>query len=194
MAVTAVVFDVGETLVDETRQCEDAADAAGIPRFTLMALAGAAIERGLQPQDHVYEWVGVTPPVVAPFGLDDLYADALPCIRALRERGITVGAAGNMGAANERLFGSLVDVVGSSDRFGVGKPAPQFFERLTQALERPASEIAYVGDRVDNDVLPALAAGMVAVHVRRGPWGYLHEPPPEALRIDSLEQLLDVLP
>ena len=38
--------------------------------------------------------------------------------------------------------------------------------------------IAYVGDRADNDVGPAIAAGMVGVHIRRGPWGHLQEPPP----------------
>jgi len=41
VAVTAVVFDVGETLVDETRNWERVADACGVPRFTLMALVGA---------------------------------------------------------------------------------------------------------------------------------------------------------
>jgi len=56
-----------------------------------------------------------------------------------------------------------------------------------------ADEIAYVGDRVDNDVEPALAAGMVAVHVRRGPWGHLHDPPQEALRVSSLDELPMVL-
>ena len=50
-----------------------------------------------------------------------------------------------------------------------------------------------MGDRVDNDVVPALAAGMVAVHIRRGPWGYLHEPPAEAIRIHSLDELPAVL-
>ena len=35
MAVTAVVFDVGETLVDGTRNWEAVADACGVPRFTL---------------------------------------------------------------------------------------------------------------------------------------------------------------
>jgi FMN phosphatase YigB (HAD superfamily) len=58
----------------------------------------------------------------------------------------------------------------------------------------PVERIAYVGDRVDNDVLPALAAGMVAVHIRRGPWGYLQQPPPNAIRITSLDELPDVLP
>jgi FMN phosphatase YigB (HAD superfamily) len=51
-----------------------------------------------------------------------------------------------------------------------------------------------VGDRVDNDVGPALAAGMVGVHIKRGPWGYLHEPPAAAIRIRSLDELPAVLP
>ena len=45
-------------------------------------------------------------------------------------------------------------------------------------MECRADELAYVGDRVDNDVLPAAAAGLVAVHVRRGPWGRLQRTPP----------------
>ncbi len=53
--------------------------------------------------------------------------------------------------------------------------------------------IAYVGDRADNDVGPAIAAGMVGVHIRRGPWGHLQEPPPGAIRITSLDELPAVL-
>jgi HAD superfamily hydrolase (TIGR01509 family) len=188
-----VIFDVGETLVDETRQFEDAADAIGIPRFTFMSLAGAAIARGLQPQEYVYDWLGVDPPHVEPFGEEDFYPDALPCLRALRERGLLVGAAGNMREANEALLAPHVDFVGSSERLGVSKPAREFFARLLAAVDRPADEVAYVGDRIDNDVAPALAAGMVAVHVRRGPWGYLHEPPEGALRVRSLDELPGVL-
>jgi FMN phosphatase YigB (HAD superfamily) len=76
----------------------------------------------------------------------------------------------------------------------VQKPSPEFFARLAEDVGRPNAEIAYVGDRVDNDVEPALAAGMVAVHVRRGPWGHLQEPPPRAIRIRSLDELPEALP
>jgi spermidine synthase len=41
---------------------------------------------------------------------------------------------------------------------------------------------------------PALAAGLVAVHIRRGPWGHLEEPPPDAVRIRSLDELPAALP
>jgi FMN phosphatase YigB (HAD superfamily) len=93
----------------------------------------------------------------------------------------------------EDLLREHVDFVGSSARWGVEKPAAAFFERVAAEAGLPLAEIAYVGDRVDNDVEPALAAGMVAVHIRRGPWGYLHETPPGALRIESLDELSQVL-
>ena len=57
-----------------------------------------------------------------------------------------------------------------------------------------SEETAYVGDRVDNDVLPAAAAGLVAVHIRRGPWGRLQPTPPEAaLGLDDLASLPQAL-
>ena len=46
MAVTAVVFDVGETLIDETGMWERAADTARVPRFTLMGVLGGLAARG----------------------------------------------------------------------------------------------------------------------------------------------------
>jgi hypothetical protein len=45
-----------------------------------------------------------------------------------------------------------------------------------RAAECDASEVAYVGDRVDNDVLPAAAAGLAAIAIRRG--GILQATPP----------------
>jgi FMN phosphatase YigB (HAD superfamily) len=54
-------------------------------------------------------------------------------------------------------------------------------------------EIAYVGDRADNDARPALAAGLVAVHVRRGPWGRLQESPVGAISVTSLSEVAAAL-
>ena len=65
--------------------------------------------------------------------------------------------------------------------------------RYAAEFELPAHEIAYVGDRVDNDVLPALAAGMIAVHVRRGPWGYLQDGSAAHVLVTSLLDLPDAL-
>jgi HAD superfamily hydrolase (TIGR01509 family) len=189
--VNAVVFDVGETLVDETRMWEAAADVAGVPRFTLMGVLGGLAARG-EKHSRVWEILGVAQPA-STWDAGDFYADALPCLDGLRSRGLLVGAVGNMPAATEELLREHVELIGSSERWKIEKPAPRFFERIVAEAGLPPEEIAYVGDRVDNDVEPALAAGMVAVHIRRGPWGYLHEPPSEAIQIRGLGELPDAL-
>jgi FMN phosphatase YigB (HAD superfamily) len=184
--VSAYVFDVGETLIDETGDWEAAADECGVPRFTLMALVGAAIARG-ESHRRAFEWLGIAP---APRGFTAaaFYPDAVPTLAALREQGFVVGAVGNMAVVHEDAVRPHVDFVASSERWGVEKPSPEFFARVRDAAG--CEDVTYVGDRVDNDVAPALAFGMSAVHIRRGPWGHLHETPPGARRIDSLSELV----
>jgi HAD superfamily hydrolase (TIGR01509 family) len=190
VALKAVVFDVGETLVDETGLWERAADEAGVPRFTLMGVLGglAALRRH---HSDVWEILGAEQPASAWEGAG-FYPDALPCLARLRSRGLLVGAVGNTPAEVEQVMSEHVDLVGSSARWGVEKPEPAFFARIAAEASLDPADVAYVGDRVDNDVAPALAAGMVAVHIRRGPWGYLHQPPPGAIRIRTLDELPDV--
>jgi HAD superfamily hydrolase (TIGR01509 family) len=192
MALRAVFFDVGETLVDETRMWSEIADAVGVPRFTVFGILGGLAARG-EPHSRVYELLGVEHPESAGFRPEDVYPDVRPCLAQLRAAGFLLGAVGNTGAQVEPMLAELVDVVGSSARWGVEKPAAEFFARMVAEAGRSPSEVAYVGDRVDNDVRPALAAGLVAVHLRRGPWGFLHEPPPEAIAVSSLAELPAVL-
>jgi HAD superfamily hydrolase (TIGR01509 family) len=192
VAVEAVVFDVGETLVDETAMWMRAAEAAGITPFTLMAGLGAtiALER---PHDDVWAMLGIEHPAGS-WVMDDWYPDARPCLERLRAGGYRVCACGNTPAFVERDLAPLVDAVASSESLGVWKPEPAFFDRIVELAGVPAEKIAYVGDRVDNDVGPALSAGMTGVHIRRGPWGYLQTPPADAIRIDSLDELPGALP
>jgi HAD superfamily hydrolase (TIGR01549 family) len=191
VAVEAIVFDVGETLVDETRAWEQAADAAGVPRFALMGVLGGLAARG-ERHSRVWELLGVASPKVT-FSAADFYADARACLERLRGS-YRLGAVGNTGVEVEELVRPLVDFAASSAGWGVEKPSAAFFARVAEEAGVAPAKIAYVGDRVDNDVEPALAAGMVAVHIRRGPWGYLDEPPGGALRIRSLDELPAVLP
>jgi FMN phosphatase YigB (HAD superfamily) len=190
MAVEVVVFDIGETLIDETHAWQLAAETVGVPPFTVMGVLGGLAARG-EHHTRVWEILGVPPPR-AQFAAGDFYPDALPCLERLRSS-FRVGAVGNTGVETETLLEPLVDFVGSSMRWGVEKPSPAFFARLVEEAGVPPEKIAYVGDRVDNDIVPVLAAGMVAVHIRRGPWGHLHDPPSNAVRIRSLDELPAVL-
>ncbi|HZP74160.1 MAG TPA: HAD family hydrolase [Gaiellaceae bacterium] len=192
MVVEAVVFDVGETLVDETEHWLRIASAAGVPAFTFSAVVGGLIAEG---RDFTAIWsvLGVARPE-GDFPMDTWYPDALACLERLRGAGYRVCACGNTPARTEQLVAPYVDAAASSAGWGVRKPAPEFFARVVELAGVPAEKIAYVGDRVDNDVVPALAAGMAGVHIRRGPWGYLQEPPADAIRIGSLDELPGVLP
>jgi HAD superfamily hydrolase (TIGR01549 family) len=207
----AVVFDIGETLSDETRSWGAWADWLGVPRFTFFALVGTLIAEGRSYQDVF--------PIVRPdadiekerllrakagasdgYEVIDLYSDVLPCLTRLRADGWRVGVAGNQPAyAEAPLRAALpdLDLMGLSAKWGVEKPAAAFFERVAAELGLPTSRIVYVGDRLDNDVLPAQRCGMTGVLVRRGPWGYRDAASPAAVeadvRVDSLEELADAL-
>ncbi|HEX5040807.1 MAG TPA: HAD family hydrolase [Candidatus Limnocylindria bacterium] len=201
-----VCLDVGETLIDETRIWSAWADELGIPRLTLHAALGATIARGEQHGDvfsmfGIDDWRDRVPRVERAYGgfrVDDLYPDALPTLAALRARGCRVAVVANQPAARTaelRAIGVEAEVIAMSDELGVAKPDPAFFARALELMGDPApGNVAYVGDRIDNDVSPAIAAGMRAVWLRRGPWGVIGELPDDvvpALVVDSLTGLVD---
>ena len=200
MALKAVFFDVGETLVDEERWWRELAERSGLQPHVVWAALGVTIERG-EEHDALWGhlrterpdgwWQGAT------YSLDDLYPDAIECLERVRELGLRVGIVGNQTEALEgwaREARLPADVISSSASLGARKPDLRFFELLVELAGCTPREVAYVGDRVDNDVLPAAAAGLVAVHVRRGPWGRLQRTPPEAaLGVDDLASLPEAL-
>src|SRR3954469_22301284 len=111
MAVEAVVFDVGETLVDETAMWTRAAGAAGVTPFTLMAGLGAtiALERA---HDDVWAMLGIEHPAGS-WTMDDWYPDARPCLERLKASGYRVCACGNTPAFVDQELAPLVDAVAS---------------------------------------------------------------------------------
>jgi HAD superfamily hydrolase (TIGR01549 family) len=209
--VEAVVFDVGETLVDETRVWSAWADRLGVPRLTFLAVLGAVIERGgdhrepfrlLRPDLDLAAEVRrlVETGEMEDIAHGDLYPDADRALAALHRRGYRLGIAGNQPSRTEALFRELdvpVELVASSATWGVEKPDVRFFTRIAEGFGLEPRSIAYVGDRLDNDVRPAAAAGLVAVFLRRGPWAWIQagrgRPPEAALTIESLAELPAVL-
>ena len=198
--IEAAVFDFGETLYDETNAWSAIADAAGVPRLTFMAALGGLIAAG-RTHREIFDLFGVPEPQHwLPLDEEDLYPDAIPCLLALRARGLRLGIAANQpdrAAEIGRTLGIELDLVATSAAWGVEKPSPAFFERVASELALPPAAIAYVGDRVDNDVAPAAAAGMCAVFVRRGPWGWIQcptgSPPDAAFTVEDLGALPDLL-
>src|SRR5690606_2084283 len=212
LMIKAVVLDIGETVIDETRIWSRWADRLGVPRFVLLGLLGgrAALDRspsealelvrpGIDLEAEIAAWERDEPGSLRNnFDADDLYPDVREALGGLREAGYQVILAGNQPVQAYDALVAMdlpVDSVHTSDGWGVSKPEPGFFAKVAAVAGRAPGEILYVGDRLDNDVLPAAAAGMRTALLRRGPWGYLHAARPEAREaadviVDDLHALL----
>ncbi|HEY7331703.1 MAG TPA: HAD family hydrolase [Candidatus Limnocylindria bacterium] len=200
-----VCLDVGETLVDETRIWSAWADELAIPRLTFMAALGAVLARGGDYRDvfgvfDVGDWRARIPAVEDRYGgfrEGDLYPDARRGLAALESAGYRVAVAANQPAVRAdqlRALGIGPDVLAMSDALGVAKPDPAFFASILELLGDPEpGTVAYVGDRIDNDVEPAIAAGMRGVWIRRGPWALIQRPRTvePALTVDTLDELAE---
>lgn len=208
VAIRAVFFDVGSTLVDETRMLGGWADFLGVDRMEFYAAVGAAIQAEL-PYSHVFEMVAPHVDMADArrrraesgqrFVIEkrDLYTDAAACIEECKQAGLIVGIAGNQPTeAEAALLACGLDAhhLAASERWGVSKPDPRFFTKVAEACGLPPAEIAYVGDRVDNDVVPARAAGMVPVLLARGPWGVVQSRWPGAVQAAVVLRGLQGLP
>ncbi len=209
MPIRAVWFDVGEVLIDETREYGTWADWLGVPRHTFSSVFGAVIAQGRDYRD-VFQ-------VFRPgFDLDaerqkridagcgeaidvtDLYPDARPCLQTLKDAGYFIGIAGNQSARAGQYLRELdlpADLVATSDDWGVNKPDPGFFHKLIEASGRSPNEIAYVGDRLDNDIDAAGFAGMFPIWIRRGPWAHIVSPAQTRIgtAVTTLDQLAGML-
>ena len=205
--IDAIFFDVGGTILDESREFAAWADWIGVPRHTFSAVFGAVIARGLDYQETFRAFRPdfdlaaererrATAGKPESFGEEDLYPDARTCLAALKSQGLFVGLAGNQPAHAAAILHALdlpVDVIGTSDGWGAEKPSPAFFERVVREGGGDASSILYVGDRPDNDARPAQAAGIKTCLIRRGPWAHILDIPSVSdhclFRIDTLAEL-----
>lgn len=209
--IRAAVFDVGECLVDETLEYGTWADWLGVPRHTFAAMFGAVIAQGRDYREVFQEFrpgfdlyaerearAGAGQP--EHFGEEDLYPEVRDSLAALRADGLWLGIAGNQtvraGRILRELFSQDVDLIGTSDDWGASKPDPAFFHRVAEVVPAEPEEILYVGDRIDNDLRPAVAAGMHTALVHRGPWATIQWRSEEAERLPTfrIESLLELSP
>jgi HAD superfamily hydrolase (TIGR01549 family) len=206
MAQRWVALDVGGTLIEETRVWDVWSDILGVSRVDFEAALGTVIRGGRDHRDvfGVLGFPGWRSHYAAfndrygGFRTDDLYPDAMQAMSSLATDGYRIAVVANQPArrnAELRALGMAPEVMAMSEELRVAKPDPGFFAQALALMGGPdPADVAYVGDRVDNDVLPAMAAGMRAVWIRRGPWGMIQSLPPDAapaLVVDSLTELTE---
>jgi putative hydrolase of the HAD superfamily len=117
------------------------------------------------------------------------YPDVAPALLELRRRGLRLVVASNWDCSLPDWLApagilALVDGVVTSAEVGAAKPSRRVFERALAVAGVAAAEALHVGDKVDNDVNGAAAAGVRGVLLQRE-----GDPPPRVEAISSLGEL-----
>jgi putative hydrolase of the HAD superfamily len=103
----------------------------------------------------------------------DAYPDAVPALRELRDRGLTLVAVSNWDYALPRVLercglDGLLDGAVTSAEAGARKPDPAIFEPALELAECGPAEALHVGDTAEEDVAGARAAGIRPLLIDRG--------------------------
>jgi len=171
-----IFFDVGSTLVDETeaynhriREMIENTD------ITFSVFDDKRIEFAKQGFDGNSEAIRFFELKKTPWHSEDEIPveDALNTLKSLTERGYKLGIIANQSAGTaQRLenWGLLqyFDVVAASTELGVAKPDRLIFEKAIALAGCRIQDAVMVGDRLDNDIIPAKAFGMKTVWIRKG--------------------------
>jgi HAD superfamily hydrolase (TIGR01662 family) len=169
-------FDIGSTLIDETacyeKRFREISAAAAVSYDTIYETALAFYKKGEKGDHACAKQYGVSLPKWH-HELETPYADAIDTVQCLKSRGYRLGIIANQGLGTEsrlKTFGlqEYFDIILSSAEEGVAKPDPVIFLRaLDRACCKP-QDAYMIGDRLDNDIIPAKALGMKTIRILQG--------------------------
>lgn len=199
-----IFFDIGSTLVDETEAYDHRVrDMIVGTRVTFKDFDETRIalaKQGLDGNSAAIKYFDLTK---TPWHSEDEvpYADARSTLATLCKKGYKLGIIANQNIrAAERLeqwgLRQHFDVIVASAEIGYAKPDKQIFIKAFELAKCTAEESVMIGDRLDNDIIPAKALGMKTVWLKNG----LAKHQSEALgrgvadyQIHSLSELLTIL-
>lgn len=168
-------FDVGSTIVNEeaayAHRLRDIAEQANVPYEVVYQTAIGFYKKNKKGDKETAKYFGVSLP---PWHTEDEipYPDARSCLECLSGK-FKIGIIANqLPGTGERLEQQgvlqFIDLVVASAEEGVAKPDRRIFEI---ALERSGclpQNAVMIGDRIDNDILPANEIGMRTIWLRQG--------------------------
>jgi len=198
--ITWVFFDIGSTLVDESivyeNRFKSIAHQSSMDYDCVRERAIELYKQNRKGDLEIIKEFGVAKPAWNTCD-EKLYADAVFCLESLSKKYKTGIIANQETGLRERLFhfGILgyFDLIVSSAEEGVLKPDVRIFEIALERSGCRPDQAVMIGDRIDNDILPAKSIGMNTIWIRQGFGGLWNMTAPEEKPDDLVDCLSGIL-
>ena len=195
-----IFFDIGSTLVDESAVYENRISEITrryhLNKNEFIAKVKLRAKTNPKPIISVAADYGAKGPAWR-HDLEILYPDAKEVLQKLRQK-YKLGIIANQDYGTEKRlidFGirPYIDLVIASAEEGFEKPDLRIFKLAFDRVNCKPEEAVMVGDRLDNDIIPANKIGMTTVWIKQG-FGGVAEPKSKDEQpdytVDNLNELL----
>lgn len=172
-------FDIGWTLFNEYAALEDRlrkiAEAANSTYEYVYETALNFYKQNQKGDSATAKLLGVSLPVWKK-EYETPYPEAAQCLEFLSGK-YKIGVIANQSLGTEQRlekYGLLqyIDLVVASAEEGVAKPDKRIFEIALNRSVCKACDSVMIGDRIDNDIVPANLLGMHTVWIKQSIWRY----------------------
>lgn len=169
-------FDLGTTLIDETKAYEHRIyDSIAGTDVTFEAFNRKRTEFAKQNLRGDIEAINFFGLKRTPWHHEDevLYPDAFPLLEYLSDKGYRMGVIANQSLGTEERMVNLgirqyFECILASAELGIAKPDRRIFELALDTADVSPENAVMIGDRLDNDIYPAMELGMGTVWVKQG--------------------------
>ena len=201
--ITWLFFDVGSTLIDEQfaykHRLQDIAKAANTTYQKVYDTAMDFYRQNKKGDLETAKQLGVPLPK---WHTEDeiLYPDAAQCLKILSQK-YKIGIIANQElGTKERLqqqgILQYIDLVIASAEEGIAKPDEKIFKIALKRAACKSDNAIMIGDRIDNDIIPAKNLGFHTIWIKQGfgqYWNITKEEETPDYTVCSLSELCDIL-
>ena len=201
--ITWLFFDVGSTLIDEQiaykHRLQDIAESANTTYQKVYDTAMEFYKQNKKGDLETAKQLGVSLPK---WHTEDeiLYPDAAQCLKTL-SRKYKIGIIANQElGTKDRLqqqgILQYIDLVIASAEEGVAKPDEKIFKIALERAACKSDNAIMIGDRIDNDIIPAKNLGFHTIWIKQGfgqYWNITKEDETPDYTVQNLTKLCDIL-
>lgn len=201
--ISWLFFDIGSTLLDESAayafRFREIAEKAGVSYDEVCDMVLEFYKQNMKGDKEVMKLYGVPCPKWRS-DYEKLYPDTERCLKTLHGR-YNIGIIANQDfGTRERLEGHgllrYIDIIAASAEEGIAKPDRRLFDIALERAGCSPYNAVMIGDRIDNDIIPAKTLGMKTIWVKQG-FGRYQNVKDDSERADvtvnSLTELIDIL-